>query len=94
MCFLVAVLIGFLVVGCDEINQTNSLKKKAADSSTVQTVNVLRVQREIQAVETAIFFGKLVPNREVVLDLVVEAKSKLSCRKLATNEKKAKNLPN
>lgn len=92
MCFLVAVLIGFLVVGCDQINSTNSFKKKAAKFSTVQTVNVMRVQREIQAVETAIFFGKLVPNRESRLGFGRAGKIKTVVPQVGDKRKKGEKL--
>ena len=53
----------FLVSGCDTSNSVTS-DRQPAETATTLTVNVLRVSRDEQSIETALFFGKLNPNRQ------------------------------
>lgn len=59
-----------LWTGCD--SSDNQLNSNGGSEGTTKplTVNVMRVTREVSAIETAVFFGKLNPNRknELVFD--------------------------
>ena len=65
--YLVFVLVIFLASGCERTNDDLFSQLKPPNSASVLTVNVLRVSRDEQAMETAVFFGKLKPNRQARL---------------------------
>lgn len=61
-----AILVVFvtMICGCDSLNENKRFQKSRALTSAVLSVNVIVASKQNQTIETAVFFGKLKPNRE------------------------------
>ena len=57
-------LCGYVSTGCDSSGNQLISKHDSKDSTNTLTVNVMRITRELNAIETATFFGTLKPNRQ------------------------------
>lgn len=58
------ILIVFVSSGCDLAEDKPLSKWKTASSAKVLNVNVMRVTEEATTIETSVFYGSLVPNRQ------------------------------
>ncbi len=53
--------------GCDVASNATAVGESLTEPAAVLTVNVLRIRRDEQVVKTAVYFGKLIPNRQTQL---------------------------